>query len=79
MDFHRVDLKDNVEILMHTNGSQALVAWPWFADPEQVESACWRAQTMGFIDVEEVGNLLGYKIPEIDCDDWDFYLLKADA
>lgn len=77
--FQRVALNDNVEILMHKDGKHAMVAWPWFADPEKVDAACWHAQTMGFIDIVEVGNLVGYKIPEVDCDDWDFFLLDAGA
>jgi hypothetical protein len=33
---------------------------------------------MGFVDIIEVGNMVGYSIPEVECDDWDFMVLEAD-
>lgn len=75
--FSRVALKDGVEILMHSNGKRALVTWPWFAEQEATDSALWHAQTMGFTDIVEVGNMVGYEIPEVVCDDWDFMMLEA--
>lgn len=77
-DFQRIALDGNVEILMHTSGNQALIAWPWWANEDAIADASWHAQSMGFVDIREVGNLQGYSVPEFDCDDWDFMLLDAD-
>jgi hypothetical protein len=77
-DFSRVHLDtNNIEILMHRNGSSAMVVWPWWVDPEDITGATWTAEMMGFEDITEVGNMTGYTIPEIECEDWDFMVLTV--
>lgn len=78
-EFQRVALDDNVEILMHESGKHALVVWPWWVDEDKVQASSWKAQTMGFVDIVEVGNMVGYSIPEVEADDFDFMLLEADS
>lgn len=78
-DFTRAHLVDGVEILMNANGKQALVAWPWYAEQEQIDRAAMLASQMGFEDITEFGNLQGYTIPESDCDDWDFLMMEVDG
>lgn len=78
-DFTRAHLDGEIEILMHENGNRALVVWPWWADPEAVNGAAWIAESMGFDDILELGNMVGYSIPEVDCSDWDFMLVGVAA
>lgn len=76
-DFTQVHLEDDVEILMDTNGSYALVVWPWFAAPDIVSDVSQRAKTMGFTTIVEAGNMEGYSIEGVDCDDFDYILIEA--
>ena len=74
-DFRRVRLEGDIEISMHINGNLALVAWPWWEDPEKIDEVTWITEMMGFEDMLEVGSMQGYSIPEVDCDDWDYMLV----
>lgn len=76
-DFARVHLEDDVEILMDTNGSKAIVLWPWFAAPDIVSAVTQRAKMMGFTTIIEAGNMEGWSIEDVDCDDFDYIMVES--
>ena len=73
--FTRARLDGEIEILMGRENDIALVVWPWYADEADVDEAALRAQQMGYEDILEIGNMEGYSIPEVDCNDWDFMVI----
>lgn len=77
-NFTRAHLSNDIEILLKTDNRQALVVWPWYADPDAVDHAVLVAGTMGFGAAVEVGNMVGYTIEEIDCNDWDYMMLEVE-
>lgn len=75
--FTRLRLDDEVEILMDRQARRALVLWPWYKQGEpEVDKAMWHAQAQGFEVISEVGNIIGYRIPEVDNEDWEFILME---
>jgi len=75
--FTRLRLDDEVEILMDKQARRALVLWPWYKQGEpEVDKAMWHAQAQGFEVISEVGNIIGYRIPEVDNEDWEFILME---
>jgi len=76
-DFQRLRLEGEVEILMDRGAKRALVLWPWYKNGEpEVDKAMWHAQAQGFEMISEVGNIIGYRIPEVDNEDWEFILME---
>ena len=75
-NFQRIRLEGEVEMLMHKN--RCIITWPWWLDPEVVRESVLTAETMGFTTMTEVGNMVDYKIPEVDCTDWDYMLMEAE-
>lgn len=73
--FTRVHFDDAVDVLMNKQGSEALVIWPWWSDPEPIRKAMTRAHEMGFTAIMETGNYGEHRIAEVDCDDWDYALV----
>lgn len=77
-DFRRLRLEDEVEVLMDRAARRALVLWPWYRQGQpEVDKGMWHAHAQGFDMICEVGNILGYHIPEVDCDDWEFILMES--
>lgn len=75
--FKRLRLEDEVEILMDAGGKYALLVWPWYKeDDDAVDKAMWHAQAQGFEVIVEMGNMVGYSIPEVDNEDWEFMLME---
>lgn len=77
-DYNRLYLRADIEILMHHNGEHALIAYPWWVNPEKINDAVLTAQAMGFQNITEVGNLTDYKIPEVRCSDWDYLIMETE-
>lgn len=75
-NFQRIRLQGEVEMLMHKD--RCIITWPWWLDPEDVRESVLTAETMGFTMMSEVGNMVDYSIPEVDCSDWDFMMMEAE-
>lgn len=75
--FRRIRLEDDIEILMDSRARYALVLVPWHKSEEpEVDKAMWHAQAQGFEVIVEMGNIVGYTIPEVDNEDWEFILME---
>ena len=74
--FVRVYYVDEIEILMERNGWRALLVWPWYVEPEALSPAMKFAKDMGYTQLTETGNMVGYSVPESEAIDWDFMLLE---
>jgi hypothetical protein len=75
--FRRIRLEDDIEILMDSRARYALVLVPWHrAEGSEVDKAMWHAQAQGFEVIVEMGNIVGYTIPEVDNEDWEFILME---
>ena len=74
--FMRVHYADEVEVLIERDGYRALIVWPWYIQPEALQPAMKFAKDMGYTQLTETGNMVGYSIPESDAIDWDFMLME---
>jgi hypothetical protein len=78
--FKRIRLEDDIEILMDSRARFALVLVPWHrTDEPEVDKAMWHAQAQGFEVIVEMGNIVGYTIPEVDNEDWEFILMEPQS
>lgn len=75
-DFAEGTLVDHVEIRVSHDSTRALVLWPWHTPPGGDHPALITVRNMGFEDMTEFGNILGYMIYGEDTDDSDYIILE---
>lgn len=76
-DFNNPTIFDGVELCISTDGTKALVIYPWHYTLPDVQPALERAKDMGFTNITEYGNLYPYMVWASDTDDSDFILLEV--
>jgi hypothetical protein len=72
-DFQRVKLVGTNEVLLSSTGDDLLIFTPWWEDAHP--DAMSFVADLGFKSITEVGSIQNYTIPEVECDDWDFFRL----
>lgn len=67
---------NDIDILVNRGSSQVLIVWPWFKQPHEIRSSVERAKSMGYHTIVETGNYQGYRMKNVDTQDFDYMLME---